>query len=142
MQNAGARLMALPQLGRDVFARGAPEDVSVVHTSVFTVTLYDLLSAYARQADRGKAGPLRISPTDLYSMDEALKRLGDMLGHVPDWRAMTSFLPPEFRGGLRGRSALAAMLAASLELVRAGRAQLRQDGAFGPIYLRANVESR
>ncbi len=142
MQKAGARLMALPRLGRDFFARGAPEASPVVHTSVFTVSLYDLLSAYARQANRGTGGTLHIAPTDLYSTDDALKRLCDMLGHVPDWRSITSFLPPGFSGGLRGRSAVAAMFAASLELVRSGRAQLRQDGMFGPIYLRANAESR
>lgn len=141
MQNAGARLMRLPQLGRDFFARGAPEESRVVHTSVFTVTLYDLLSAYAQQADRGTGATLRIEPTDLYSMDDALKRLGEMLGHAPDWRSITSFLPPEFQGGVRARSAMAAMFAASLELVRTGRAQLRQDGAFAPIYLRANIGS-
>lgn len=142
MQNAGARLMALPQLGRDFFARGAPEGAPVVEKAVISLTLYDLLSAYARQANRRMAGTLRIAPTDLYSMDDALKRLGEMLGHVPDWRSLMSFLPPGFLGGLRGRSALAATFAASLELVRAGRAQLRQDGAFGPIYLRANATSR
>jgi segregation and condensation protein A len=141
MQNAGARLMGLPQLGREFFARGAPEEAPVVHTNVFQVTLYDLLSAYARQANRKTTSTLRIAPTELYSMDDALKRLGEMLGHVPDWRSITSFLPPGFLGGLRGRSAMAATFAASLELVRAGRAQLRQDGVFGPIYLRANSGS-
>jgi segregation and condensation protein A len=42
-------------------------------------------------------------------------------------------------GGLRRRAALAATFAASLELVRSGRAELRQDGAFGPIYMRPAV---
>ena len=35
------------------------------------------------------------------------------------------------------RSALAATFAATLELARSGRIELRQDRAFGPIYLRS-----
>ncbi len=138
MQNAGARLLARPQLGREVFARGAPEAIRIVTTPVYSLTLYELLKAYGNQVIRRQpAQTLRILPTDLYSMDEALKRLGDMLGHLPDWTVLTSFLPPEFSAGLQRRSAVAATFAATLELVRSGRAQLRQDGTFGPIYLRS-----
>jgi segregation and condensation protein A len=70
-------------------------------------------------------------------MDEALKRLARFLGHVPDWRELTSFLPEELRGEIFLRSALAATFAATLELARSGRIELRQDRAFGPIYLRS-----
>src|SRR5579883_3254229 len=43
MQQAGARLMARPQLGRDVFARGDPEGIPVVRHKVYDVTLFELL---------------------------------------------------------------------------------------------------
>jgi segregation and condensation protein A len=56
---------------------------------------------------------------------------------MPEWRTLASFLPPNLRLGLVGRSAIAATFAASLELVRDGRLQLRQDKTFGPIYLRS-----
>jgi segregation and condensation protein A len=35
------------------------------------------------------------------------------------------------------RSAIAATLSACLELAKQGKAQLRQEGSFGPLYLRA-----
>jgi segregation and condensation protein A len=43
---------------------------------------------------------------------------------------------------LVARSALASTLAASLELARTGKAQLRQDVAFGPIYLRRTPKGK
>ena len=70
-------------------------------------------------------------------MDEALQRLVRFLGRVPDWRELASFLPEELRGEVFRRSALAATFAAILELARGGRIELRQDRAFGPIYLRS-----
>jgi segregation and condensation protein A len=136
MQRAGAQLMALPQLGREFFVRGEPERVQVVARPVYRLTLYELLKAYGAQAAERPPSLLRIPPHDLYSMDDALHRIGSMLGHAPDWRSLFHFLPPGMLDGLRRRAALAATFAASLELVRSGRAELRQDGAFGPIYLR------
>ena len=60
---------------------------------------------------------------------------------MPHWRSQMRFLPPGMRGGIVERSAVAATFAASLELVRSGRLQLRQDSTFGPIYIRSLPES-
>jgi segregation and condensation protein A len=43
-------------------------------------------------------------------------------------------------GGLVWRSALSSTFAASLEMCREGKLEIRQDGAFGPIYLRPSGE--
>jgi segregation and condensation protein A len=136
MRAVAGKLMALPQLGQDFFGRGAPEPLTVIRTPVYGVKLYELLRAYGAIANRKQGGMLRILPTDIYSMDDALQRLGEMLGRSLDWQALLSFLPPDWNEGLRGRSAVAATFAATLEVVRSGRAEVRQDGSFGPIYLR------
>jgi segregation and condensation protein A len=140
MQQAGARLMARPLLGRDVFGRGAPEGLPQVLKPIYEVSLYELLRAYGDQRQRKDASVLHIEAPDLYSMDDALQRLSRILGRVPDWRALMSYLPPGLRGGIIERSAVAATFAASLELARAGKLQLRQDSVFGPIYIRSLPE--
>ena len=142
MREAGVRLMARPQLGREVFARGSPEKTPLTTTPVFQVSLYDLLKAYALQRGRIEARTLYIEQSQLYSADDALKWLSEMLGGMPDWQTLRSFLPPGLEGDLVARSALASTLAASLELTRAGKAQLRQDVAFGPIYLRRKPKGK
>jgi len=137
MREAGVRLMARPQLGRDVWARGAPEGLPRVLRAKYDSTLFDLLRAYADQKQRKEAAVLHIAPPELFSMDDALDRLRRILGRVPEWRSLANFLPHGLSNELVGRSAIAAMLAASLELVRTGKLELRQDRAFGPIYLRS-----
>ncbi len=137
MQQAAARLFARPLLGRDVFMRGAPEGLPRTYQPVWSDTLYDLLKAYGDQRLRQEVSVLQIAPTELYSMDEALERMARFLGHMPEWRTLMSFLPPDLGDGLVRRSAVAATFAASLELVRTGKVQMRQDTAFGPIYLRS-----
>jgi segregation and condensation protein A len=141
MQDAGVRLMARPQLGKDVFLRGAPEGLKVVTSTVYTATLYELLRAYGDQRGRKQNATLRILPTELYSMEAALERLSSILGRMPEWTTLQSFIPHELRGGIVARSALAAMFTASLELVRSGQLQLRQDSSFGQIYIRKSPEN-
>jgi segregation and condensation protein A len=141
MQQAGARLMARPQLGRDVFPRGAPDGLPRVLVPVYEVTLFDLLKAYGDGRQRRENTILHIAPPELHSMDDALQRLERILGRVPEWRTLMSFLPPMPGEGVVWRSAIAATFAASLELARSGKIQLRQDKAFGPIYLRSPPES-
>lgn len=138
MRDAGGRLFALPHLGRDVFPRGEPAPLRVVTTTTYQVSLYELLKAYGRIQRHTEVSQLRIDPSDLYSVDMAIHRLGHLLGGmVPGWQTLTSFLPEDLRGGLVWRSAVAATLSASLELNRQGKVELRQDGPFRPIYLRS-----
>src|SRR3954462_14895479 len=139
MQEAGKRLMALPQFGIDFFARGAPEPAKIIDVPVWDVTLFDLLKAYGTHPGRRKEGMLRIAPLNLFSMDDALKRIGDMLGHTLDWTVLRNFLPDGLGTPLQRRAALAATFAASLELARDGKIELRQEGVFGYIYLRRST---
>jgi segregation and condensation protein A len=137
MQRAGAALMAGPQIGREFFLRGTPEGLPRVDRPVYALTLYELLSAYGEGHRRSHARVLTIAPPAFHSLDEALRHLARFVGHVPEWRELAAFLPAELRGAVFRRSALASTFAATLELCRAGRIELRQDRAFGPIYLRS-----
>jgi segregation and condensation protein A len=137
MREAGARLMARDRLGTDFHKRGAPEEFKVVSATVFDVSLYDLLRAYADQKRRSMASVLHIKASnELYSVEDARLWLSGLVGTLPDWRTLMSFLPESLRTGLNMRSAVAAAFAASLDLAKAGELELRQDTAFGPIYIK------
>lgn len=136
MKAAAERLLARPRLGVDVFARGAPEDLAILHKPVYQVSLYDLLKAYGEHKRRRESGVLRMEPLRLYSIEDAVRRMEELLGRLPDWATLASFLPPGAQGTLMGRSVLAAHFAATLELAKSGQVELRQEGAFGPLFVR------
>ncbi len=138
MQDAGAKLMAMPRLGQDFYARGEPEKFSTTVNTVLEVSLYDLLKAYGEQRSRGEASTLHIEAFDLYTVDDALERLRSFLGTpTPDWKNLWQFLPESLKGGLVTRSAVASTFTASLELAKEGKVKIRQDGIFGPIFVQA-----
>lgn len=141
MRTAAEGLFARPLLGREVFARGAPEGIRVITRSLYDASLFEILQAYGSTQRRRKPAPLRIEQMELFSMDDALGRLSNLLGKVPDWSALSNFLPDGLEDDLIRRSALAATFAASLELVRSGKAEIRQDQLFGPIFFRSRSEA-
>jgi segregation and condensation protein A len=141
MRAAGERLLALPQFGRQVFPRGEPEGLRVVRKPVYELTFYELLKAYGDMRGKEEERTLTIPASELVSMEAALERLSSMLGRMPEWTTLQSFLPGGLGGGVVERSGMAATFAASLELVRSGKLQLRQERNFGPIYVRRAPEN-
>lgn len=136
MRDAGEKLLVMPRLGRDVFPRGAPEGMEVVKTPVYEITLYELLKAYGDNRRRATSSNLVIEASQLFSLSDAIERLRSIVGHVEEWTTLGAFLPEELVDGLVLRSAVASTFAASLELVKEGKANIRQANAFGPIYIK------
>jgi segregation and condensation protein A len=136
MQNAGVRLLARPQLGKDVFPRGSPEGVQIVRRPVYSLSLYDLLKTYGDHRRRIAWQTLTIEPSQVFDVAGALGRLRGVIGGMTSWQSLSAFLPAGLMSPLQRRSALASTLVASLELARTGEVELRQMNRFGPIYVR------
>jgi segregation and condensation protein A len=138
MQQAAQKIQGLPQLGLDIFLRGAPEKMEVEEKPVYYLPIQDLLLALSAPLRRRKPDSYNIAPMRLYSLEESLVRLRGQLGIMPDWSILQKFLPADVSPAeaLEIRSAIASTFAATLELVKAGDLELRQDGTFAAIYLR------
>ena len=141
VREAAAWLQARPVLGRDVWARGAPEALREIDRSGLSVDLGRLLGAYlACSRRRVRRGVYRPRREQVLTVMEASERLRRMLGDGASWQALERFLPdlPDPAGlpGRPRRAALAAMLLAGLELARDGTIELQQEQPFGPVRFR------
>ena len=136
MREAGARLLGRDRVGRDVFARGAPEGLRLIRKSMWQVRDFDLFAAYGAVKARTQPAMHVVHARSVMTLEEAIERVNRMIGIALDWTFLESFLPqtkdPQFR-----RSALASSFLAMLELARRGRLQFAQDESFGPIKLKA-----
>jgi len=136
MREAAAQLMNRNRLGRDVFARGMPEPVVVETTSQFTATLYDLLTSYAAQRQRQSVSTVTIKHREVWSLADAREIITRLIGKLADWTPLDVFLSQYIATKEERAGVLASSFAASLEMVREGRLEIRQSGAFGPLYMR------
>ncbi len=137
MREVVEQLMGRERLGSDVFQRGMPEGIRVRRESVWECELFELLRAYADQAIRGNVTNLTLDPPKAFTVEEALRRFEMILGQLPDWASLESFLPPNLSTAFERRSAVASTLAAGLELSKDGRVALRQGKPFGPIFVKS-----
>ncbi|MFK7840191.1 MAG: ScpA family protein [Bdellovibrionales bacterium] len=142
MQQAAEALKARPQLGQEVFARGAPEGITVNTQMRWQASLYDVLKAYGDIKQRKEDSHYDLPEFRLMSMDDAMARLGRMLGKLPKkgihsvWTTLESFIPEGIKDRVYGRSAMASTFTAGLELAKQGKLEIKQDGLFRPIYMR------
>ncbi|HET7316560.1 MAG TPA: ScpA family protein [Sphingomicrobium sp.] len=136
MREAGARLLGRDRLGRDVFARGAPEGLRLVRKSAWQIAAFDLFAAYGAVKARSQPPMHVVHARAVMTLDEAIDRVSKMIGMAIDWTALEAFLPQTDDPQLR-RSALASSFLAALELARRGRLDLEQEEAFAPLRLKA-----
>ncbi|KND16380.1 chromosome segregation protein ScpA [Pannonibacter phragmitetus] len=136
MRNAAAALMARNRLGRDVFARGAPQQLAVQRKSVWTATIYELLTAYAAQRQRQSVTHVRVRLRTVWSLQEAREILTRLVGSMADWAPINSYLMDYLMDDQERATVLASTFSASLEMVREGHIELRQSGPFEPVYIR------
>jgi segregation and condensation protein A len=136
IRRAAQILMARPQLGRDVFPRGEPEAIVLVEKPLWQATLHDLLAAYARQREKQSLSRVTIAKRFVWSLGEAREALERLMGRMSEWAPLDSYLvqyavAPEMR-----RSVSASAFASTLEMVREGHLELRQDKAFETLWMR------
>ena len=133
---AAQALVARPRLGRDVFARGRPELVDPDGAPRWTASLFDLLSAYARQRQKQALTRVTLKQRFVWSLARAREELERLIGPRLDWTELDGFLiefcvTPEQRRTVRASS-----LSASLEMAREGVILIRQDAPFAPVWIR------
>lgn len=135
MREAGARLLGRDRIGRDVFLRGAPEGLRLIRKAAWQVRDFDLFAAYGVVRARTQPAMHVVHARSVMTLDEAIERVGKMIGMALDWTFLETFLPASQDAQFR-RSALASSFLAALELARRGRLDIAQDEPFAPIRLR------
>lgn len=141
MRKAGEALWARAQVGRDVFLRGAAEPIETHGNVVYVADLWDLVKSYATQRVRAIRHRHVITPPVVLALEEARKRLERLVGVQTDWAVLDIF-DPDWAGenGKPSRaSCRASLFAASLELARDGKVDLKQSAPFAPLYLRSRT---
>jgi segregation and condensation protein A len=136
IRELAARLLERPQLDRDVFRRGQPEPVAHIKHPEWKATLYDLLSAYAQQRQRAALSHVRVARRTVWSLAEARQAIERLIGQSADWAELDRYLISFVVEPGLARTVFASSFASTLELVREGLAEMHQQGAFAPLFVR------
>ena len=137
MRLAGVALLERPQKDSHFLSRAGGETYAVSEKIHYQANLAGMLRAYGAICRRTQPVlAYDIPELPLHSVDMALERLSLVLGKLPQWSELAQFLPAGLSKPLLTRSAIAATFGASLELVKRGAIQLRQEKPFAALYVR------
>lgn len=136
-QSVSKKMYSLPLIGRDIFYGGSSEGVKVKYDITYSSTLFDVLRAYSSIIQKDDVvNHLTIASSELYSVDNALKRLKSIFGEVTEWTNLLSLIPKFNSNKIINKSILSSNLVASLELAKNGYIDVKQNNIFGNIFVK------
>src|SRR5690606_32498165 len=126
MRRAIAELMTRKRLGRDVFQRGMPEQVSTVSEVRWTAEIYDLLKAYSDLRRRTVKVTHVVKARRVWSIKQARQKLEGLVGQaIGDWVELDQCLRSYLGTGEEEKTVVASSFGATLEMAREGMIELR-----------------
>lgn len=133
---AADKLTQRGRLGRDMFLRGGPEGLETISQPNYQASLFDLLSAYSRQRQKTAAVHVVLKQRSVWSLAEAREALERLAGVSAEWTVLDDYLLQYCADLQTARTVRASSFSASLEMVREGLFDIRQDRPFAPLWLR------
>lgn len=136
IRNAAGQLVNRPRVGRDVALRGGGEGIETIADPRWQATLHDLLSAYARQRQKNALSRVTLARRTVWSLEDARATLERLTGIASEWTVLDDFLLDYCVTPEMARTVRASSFSASLEFVREGKLDIRQDRPFAPLWVR------
>ena len=137
IQKTAKNLYSLPRINKDIFYGGSNIGLKVKYKISYTATLFDILKSYSTVlSNKEVVSSLTISSSELYSVDQAMKRIKLMFGSLNEWTNFMTLIPKFANNNLINKSSLTSSFVASLELAKNGLIEVKQQETFGNIFVR------
>lgn len=146
VRKASNTLWDQPLKNVHVFPTAHARPIGVRRQALWTAQLFDLIDAYANVQSRRLDQKITMARRDVWSLADARALVERALGDLAQWTPFDVLLTAQaaLRAGVHGKGRAgmkASAFAASLEMVREGQVELRQDDAFAPLFVRAGPGS-
>ena len=146
MREGAESLMSGDLLGRDVVVRGEPEQPVVIKRPQYTTRLIDLMAAFSKiQTRKTREKPHEVVKQYVLPLENARLTIEKVLPTLGErWASLNEVAerkPEDVSEELPTKCKLASLFAASLDLTKARKIDLRQDGYREPVMVRQMTES-
>ncbi len=131
-------LYSRPIINRDIFYGGSSEGLRVKYNINYTSNLFDLLKSYSQiLKSKDQIKNLTIEYSELYSVDQAIKRMREIFGTISEWTNFLNIIPTLLDNKkIINKSIISSNFVASLELSKNGFIDVKQKETFGNIYIK------
>tara|TARA_B110000003_G_C16602892_1_gene516352 strand:+ start:813 stop:1553 length:741 start_codon:yes stop_codon:yes gene_type:complete len=133
------QMLKRKRLGKDIFVRGIKGNIRSIYSSTYSITLYELLKSYSTILMTKDFHKMNIPKLPVFTTEEGIKTIKSFFGKLLDWKDINDLIPKNFRDKKNYKmTGKAGIFAGSLELVKEGNINIKQEKLFDNIYIKEN----
>ncbi len=131
------QMLKRKRLGREIRFRGIKGNIRSIYSTEYKLNLYELIKTYSSIIMTKDFQRMNIPRLPVFTTEDGIKRIKDFFGRLIDWKNINDLIPQNFKVQSRyKKTGKAGISAGSLELVKEGNIQIKQEKLFDEIYLK------
>ena len=131
------QLIKKDRIGLNVFYRGMKGGIKSINTSIYKVSMYDLLKTYANIKMQKAFQTVSIPKLPCLTTEEGIKQIRNNFKNITDWKDIEELIPKNFFINKKlKKSGIAGIFSASLELTKQGVTSIMQKKFFDKLLIK------
>ena len=131
------QMLKRKRLGREIRTRGMRAGIKSIYNSEYKLNLFDLLKTYSSIIMTKDFQRINIPKLPVFTAEEGIKTIRDFFGKLSDWKKLDDLIPINFKKVPKyKKTGKAGIFAGSLELVKEGNLNIKQENLFDEIYIK------
>ncbi len=131
------QMLKRKRLGKDIFMRGIKGSIRSIYNSQYSLTLYELLKCYSSIIMSRDFQRLNIPKLPVFTTEDGIKRIKEFIGKLGEWKNLDYLIPSNFKLSKNSKkTGKAGIFSGSLELVREGELEIKQEKLFDDIFVK------
>ena len=131
------QMLKRKRLGREIRTRGMRAGLKPIYNSEYKINLFELIKAYSIIIMTKDFQKINIPKLPVFTTEEGIKTIKNFFGKLMDWKKLDDLIPKNFKNNIKyKRTGKAGIFAGSLELVKEGNINIKQNSLFDDIYIR------
>ena len=131
------QMLKRKRLGREIRTRGMRAGLKPIYNSEYKINLFELIKAYSIIIMTKDFQKINIPKLPVFTTEEGIKTIKNFFGELMDWKKLDDLIPKNFKSNIKyKRTGKAGIFAGSLELVKEGNINIKQNSLFDDIYIR------
>jgi segregation and condensation protein A len=133
------QMLKRKRLGKEIRTRGMRAGIRPIYNSEYKVNLFELLKTYSTIIMTKDFQRINIPKLPVFTTEDGIKTIKEFFGKLINWKKLEDLIPKNFKKGTKyKRTGKAGIFAGSLELVKEGSLEIKQENLFDEIYIKEN----
>ena len=130
------QMLQKKRLGIHIFTRGMKGGIRSINTSIYDVSLYELLKTYAEIQMQKTFKNISIPKLPVLTTEEGIKQIKNNLDKITEWKSIVELIPKFYLEKKMKKTGIAGIFAASLELTKEGIISISQNKQFHKLLIK------